>query len=127
MKTLVRLFSLIGLVLLASIFAGVYLDVRDFDRTEGGYEPPYAGVTGEPVDWDSMDLTSTGLANRGHIVNVLVNGTTGMISFEIFKQEIDWRKFSDRALVVQKPREALLRRGFKPEFWKCITSCCTIG
>jgi len=116
MKTFVRLFPLIGLVLLTSIFAGVYLDVKDFDRTEGGYEPPYAGVTGELIDWDSMDLTSTGLAKRGHIVNVLVNGTTGMISFEIFKQEIDWRTFSDRALVVHKPREALLRRGFKPEF-----------
>ena len=115
-KILVRLFSLTGLVLLASISAGVYLDIKDFDRTEGGYEPTYAGVTGEPVNCDSMDLTSTGLVKRGHIVNVLVNGTTGMISFEVFKQQIDWRKFSDRALVVHNPRDALLHRGFKPEF-----------
>jgi len=46
----------------------------------------------------------------------IVNGTTGMISFEIFNQNIDWQVFSGRALVVHKPREALIRRGFKPEF-----------
>ncbi|MES9859853.1 MAG: hypothetical protein ABW157_21905 [Candidatus Thiodiazotropha sp. LLP2] len=95
---------------------GLYLDIKDFDRTKGGYEPPYTGVTGEPVDWDSMDLTSKGLVKRGHVVNVIVNGTTGMISFEIFKLQFDWRVFSDRALIVHKPREALIRRGFKPVF-----------
>jgi hypothetical protein len=46
----------------------------------------FIGVTGKPVDWNRMDLTSSGLTKRGYIINVLVNGTTGMISFEIFKQ-----------------------------------------
>jgi hypothetical protein len=112
----IKLFALIGLVTVTFFVVGLYLDVKDFDRTKGGYEAPYEGVTGEPVDWDSMDLTSTGLAKRGHVVNVLVNGTTGMISFELFKQQIDWRVFSARALIVHKPKEALIRRGFKPEF-----------
>ena len=112
----IKLFALIGITLVLTAVVGIFLDFRDLDKTNGGYEPPYVDVTGEPVDWDSMDLTSTGLAKRGYVINVLVNGTTGMISFEIFKQEIDWRVFSDRALVVHKPREALVRRGFKPEF-----------
>ena len=58
----------------------------------------------------------TGLAKRGYVVNVLVDGTTGMISFEVFKQKIDFHPFSDRALVVHKPREAFIAMGFNPEF-----------
>ena len=50
-----------------------------------------------------MDRTATGLAKRGYVVNVLVDGTTGMISFEVFKQIIDFRPLSDRALVVPEP------------------------
>ena len=90
--------------------------MRDFDQTKGGYEAPYEGVTGSPVDWFAMDRTPTGLAKRGHVLNVLVNGTTGMISFEIFKQKIDFQKLSGRALVVHKPREAFIALGFDPEF-----------
>ncbi len=63
-----------------------------------------------------MDTTSAGLTKRGHVVNVLVDGTTGMISLKIFKQKIDWQVFSDRALVVHKPREVIRKRGFEPEF-----------
>lgn len=111
-----KLLGVVGLVCVLIILFGILMDVKDFDKTKGGYEPPYLGVTGEPVDWEKMDVTATGLAKRGHVVNVLVNGTTGMISFEIFKQKIEWRKFSDRALVVHKPREAFVRLGFKPEF-----------
>ena len=116
MTIIIKMFALLGLILTILIFTGFVLDIKNFDRTKGGYNPPYEGVTGEPVDWDSMDLTSTGLAKRGYVVNVLVNGTSGMISFEIFKQTFDWRTFSGRALVVHKPEEALIKRGFKPEF-----------
>jgi len=116
MSIVIKLFAVIGLLFILFFIVGLYLDVTDFDRTKGGYEAPYTGVTGEPVDWGSMDLTSSGLVKRGHIINVIVNGTTGMISFEIFNQNIDWQVFSGRALVVHKPREALIRRGFKPEF-----------
>ena len=104
------------MLFIITFFTGIFLDIKGFDQTKGGYEPPYTGVTGETVDWDSMDLTSTGLVKRGHVVNVIVNGTTGMISFEIFKMTIDWQEFSGRALVVHKPREALIKRGFEPTF-----------
>ena len=116
MTIFIKIFALLGFVISALIIAGLALDITGFDRTKGGYTAPYDGVTGEPVDWDSMDLTATGLVKRGYIVNVLINGTSGMISFEVFKQTFDWRTFSDRALVVHKPRDAFIKRGFSPEF-----------
>lgn len=116
MTIIVKIFVIIGFLLSALIITGLFLDITGFDRTKGGYTAPYEGFTGEPVDWDRMDITSTGLVKRGYIVDVLVDGTTGMISFEVFKQTFDWQTFSDRALVVHKPREALIKKGFKPEF-----------
>ena len=63
------------------------------DHTKGGYELPYVGVTGDPIDWDSMDLTSTGLVRRGYVLNFLVNGTTGMISLELFGIDLKHGKY----------------------------------
>ena len=116
MTYILRPLAGIGVAAIALLAIGLYLDVRDFDQTNGGYEAPYEGVTGTLVDWYAMDRTSTGLAKRGHVVNVLVDGTTGMISFEIFKHKIDFRPFSERALVVHKPREAFIALGFDPQF-----------
>lgn len=95
---------------------GLYLDINDFDQTQGGYEPPYEGVTGKPVDWFAMDRTPTGLAKRGRVVNVLVDGRTGMISFQLLGLEVDFQTFLDRALVVHRPREAFIAMGFESEF-----------
>lgn len=95
---------------------GLYLDIQKMDETQGGYEAPYTGVTGEIIKWDDMDLTSSGLVRRGHVVNFIVNGTTGMISLEMFGFSYEARKLSARAIKVHKPREAFIRRGFKPEF-----------
>jgi len=109
-------FAAIGALAIAILAWGIWLDVKDFDTTKGGYDAPYEGVTGDPVDWYTLDRTPTGLAKRGHVVNVLVDGKSGMISFEIFRQKIDFRPFSGRALAVHKPREAFLAMGFEPEF-----------
>ena len=116
MTIMVKIPGILGFILSALIITGLVLDITDFDRSKGGYTAPYDGVTGEPVDWESMDITPTGLVKRGYVVNVLVNGTTGMISFEVFKQTFDWRPLSERALVVHNPRAAFIKRGFKPEF-----------
>ena len=59
MATITRVFALTGLLAAILFSAGIYLDYQDFDPSKGGYEPPYVGVTGELVDWDSMDLTAT--------------------------------------------------------------------
>jgi len=116
MTFFIRFFAAIGLLLSVVIVTGLVLDFRDFDRTRGGYEPPYEGVTGAPIDWDSMDLSATGLVKRGYIINVHLHGTTGMLSFEVFKMKWDFRVVSERAIAVHKPREALKRRGFSPAF-----------
>jgi hypothetical protein len=105
-----------GATLLVLIGTGVVLDVTAFDRTRGGYEPPYTGYSGTPVDWDTLDVTATGMARRGHVVNVLVDCSSGMMSFEVLRLEIPFREFSPRALAVHRPREACERRGFTPEF-----------
>lgn len=116
MTYILYFFAVIGLVATTIIGIGLYRDVSEFDQTRGGYEAPFEGVTGEPVDWYALDRTPTGLAKRGRVVNVLVDGKTGMISFEVFGLVIDFRTFSDRALVVHKPREAFVAMGLEPEF-----------
>lgn len=116
MVILSRLFSLIGFLAVVLLSAALYIDISEMDKTDGGYEPPYTGVSGQTIDWDSMDLTATGLVRRGHVLNFIVNGTTGMISLEFFGFEFEARKLSERAIIVHKPREAFIRRGFKPEF-----------
>jgi hypothetical protein len=116
MTNLLYFFAAIGVLATGLVMTGLYLDISNFDQTSGGYEAPYSGVSGNPVDWFAMDRTAKGLAKRGHVVNVLVDGTTGMISFEFFSQTIDFRPFSDRALVVHKPREVFISLGFQPEF-----------
>lgn len=116
MNWVIKLFAAIGIVLTVVLVIGVALDIRAFDPTSGGYEPPYTAFTGEPIDWENLDLTQTGVVKRGYVVNVHVNGATGMISFEIFGQMIDYRPLSDRALAVHQPREAFIRLGFDPEF-----------
>jgi len=116
MTYIVYPFAIIGFAAVALLTVGLWLDVRGFDSTSGGYEAPYEGVTGDPVDWFAMDRTPTGIAKRGYVVNVLVDATTGMITFEAFGQKIPFRRFSGRALVVHKPREAFIAMGFVPEF-----------
>jgi hypothetical protein len=89
-------------------------DVLYFDGTSGGYEPPYTDYTGEPIDWARLDVTADGMAHHSHVVNVLIDCMSGMMSFEVLKLAV--RAFSDRAHAVHKPREACEARGFMPAF-----------
>lgn len=116
MRFMVNVFATIGLVCVVGLILGAILDLSNIDRTSGGYEPPYEGVTGEPIDWSALDKTSTGLVRRGYVVDTHVHGRTGMISFEIFKVRFHYRPLSERALVVHKAREGIRERGFDPEF-----------
>lgn len=116
MAILVKLFASIGVSVVIFLSVALYLDIKEMDKTEGGYKEPYEGVTGETINWESMDLTATGLVRRGKVLNFIVNGTTGMISLQFFGFTFEARKLSDRAIVVHKPREAFIARGFTPEF-----------
>ena len=106
----------IGGLAIVLLVVGLALDVRAFDGTRGGYEPPYTDFEGTPVDWAQTDLTADGMAKRGYVVNVLIDCTDGMISFEFYSLVIPFRPFSERALAVHQPRAACEARGFTPEF-----------
>jgi len=99
MNLLLKKSSFIGLFFIILFSIALYLDIKEIDKTEGGYKPPYSGFTGETIDWDSMDLSSTGLVKRGYVLNILVNGTTGMISFELLGISFEARKLSERAII----------------------------
>lgn len=116
METLKTIFTFIGILYTLYFIIGFVIDITTFDQTKGGYEAPYEGWTGQPVNWDNMDQTSTGLVKRGYVIDVHLHGTTGMMTFELFGLRYDWRTPSDRALKVHKPREALIKRGFNPTF-----------
>ena len=60
MAILLKTFSFIGVSSVIFLSLALYLDISEMDKTQGGYEAPYEGVTGETINWASMDLTSTG-------------------------------------------------------------------
>jgi hypothetical protein len=105
-----------GALAAAVLALGLALDVRDFDRTSGGYESPYTDVVGEPIDWRRADTTATGMVVRGRVVDVLVDCDDGMIRFEAFRLIVPFRPFSERAIVVHRPADACRERGFEPSF-----------
>ncbi len=109
-------FAIIGFLSLVYIIVGLTMDITSFDQTKGGYEYPYEGWTGTPVNWEDMDKTKSGLVKRGYVLDVYVHGTTGMISFGAMGLKVDWQPFSERALKVHQPREGLKKMGFNPEF-----------
>ncbi len=53
MKIAVNLFAVLGVLFLALFLGGAIADYKSFDRTKGGYEPPYTEYTGEPINWDA--------------------------------------------------------------------------
>lgn len=113
MKTI----SILLLIFVVLFGVGTYIDIRNFDRTEGGYEPPYEGWTGEPITWEDLELSEEGFYRPGLVVDFYLDCTTGMIDLRILKTfTVGFRKISERGILVHKPRPACEERGFKPEF-----------
>ena len=108
--------AFVGAAALALGLVGLVLDIHNFDRTRGGYEPPYSGYTGRPIDWSLLDTSGTGLVRRGRVVNVLIDCRSGMISLEWFRLEVPLRPLSPRALAIHRPQDACRERGFEPGF-----------
>lgn len=104
------------LLLVILVGVGVFLDYRSFDRTSGGYEPPYTDWTGTPIDWAATERTAEGFQQNGRIINSRLNCTTGMITFEVAMFSFDYRVVSPRAIAVHRPREACQDAGFSPQF-----------
>lgn len=117
MKTItLKAMALFGALMLLVLQTGVIADVRSFDETRGGYEPPYSDFTGEPIDWRRLDRGPQGFVKRGHIIDVLVHCGNGMISLSVFGFEWSWRQVSPRALAVHQPREACRQAGYTTRF-----------
>ena len=111
-----RGFAALGLGLMLYVAAEAVADFSVFDQTRGGYEPPYEGWTGTPIDWSIVDVSPTGFARRGRVLDVLVDCTSGEITMDLLGLRIPFRGFSERALIVHKPREACVTAGFVPAF-----------
>ncbi len=110
-------FATLGFILVTLLFIGLSIDLQNFDRTEGGYEPPYTDYTGEPTDFDTGYQTADGIYGSGYVLTPEINCTTGMVIFHFFNNfEVEWREVSPRAIAVHKPQEACKERGFEPEF-----------
>jgi hypothetical protein len=93
-RVLWHTFAVTGVAAVVLLATGLLLDLRAFDQTRGGYEPPYTGYTGPPIDWSLVDTTPSGMARRGRVVNVLIDCTSGMITLEWFKLRIPFRELS---------------------------------
>ncbi len=113
---LTRALAVFGVTVVALAVVGIVADYRGFDRTRGGYEPPYTGFTGEPIDWSEAYVTGQGFFDNNYVLDTHVDCTTGMITFDLFGLRFDYRTFSERALAVHRPREACTAAGFAPQF-----------
>jgi hypothetical protein len=107
----------IALVATALLTIGTVADIRSFDRTSGGYDYPYAGVTGDPLDWGAMEQTEDGFHQDGHVIDMDYNCRTGMITWNVGPFSRDFRTFSERAIVVHRPQDTCQARGFDTSSW----------
>ena len=111
-----RALAAVGSIALVLLVAGVIADYRSFDRTSGGYDPPYTGWTGTPIDWSEADRTAEGFRLNGRVLSYRLHCTTGTITFELYGFSFDYRTVSERAIAVHRPREACRAQSFSPEF-----------
>lgn len=114
----VRALAVAGALLLVALVTGAVVDLLRVDPTSGGYEPPYTDYRGDSINWDARAYdTPTGMVATGHVLDVHVDCTTGMISVEALGTfSFDYRELSERALAVHEPRQACEERGFAPAF-----------
>ena len=97
---------------------GLVADIRGIDRTTGGYDYPFDGWSGETINFSTMLQTQEGLYKSGYVVDQFFNCSTGLITWEIFGiLKGEFRKFSERAIVIHKPQDECRARGFNPEAW----------
>jgi hypothetical protein len=114
-------FALTGLATVVSLLVAVVIGVQDADRTNGGYEYPYQGWTGTPIDYPSWYLSEKGLFLPGPIVDQDLNCTTGQLTLKVFGIiDIEFRPLSDRAKVIHQPQVACRDKGFDTSQWDSI-------
>lgn len=121
LKWATRVFALFGMFFVLYFIAGLAVDIPSFDETSGGYEYPYAGWTGTPIDYDEWFATADGLYKRGRIIDQYADCETGMLSFTVLGVlSGEFRVFSDRAKVVHQPQRSCRELGFDTSIWDGI-------
>lgn len=114
---LTRFFALLGLVLVVAIVGVGANDILSTDRTSGGYEPPYTGYTGTPIQADEVALEGDTIVIRGNVVDSEISCRTGMWVFDILGVDIPYRPVSPRALTIHRPQEFCQAGGFDTTAW----------
>jgi hypothetical protein len=114
---LTRLFALIGLALVVAIVGVGVNDILSTDRTRGGYEPPYTGYTGTPIQADEVALVGETIVIRGNVVDSEISCRTGMWVFDVLGIDIPYRLVSPRALAVHRPQDFCRADGFDTSAW----------
>jgi hypothetical protein len=115
-------FSIVGLLFAVWFVTGFLQDLSTGDETTGGYEYPYAGWSGTPIDYDAWYVTRTGLFEEGRVVHQDLNCTTGQLTFRLLGLvDIPFRELSDRAKVVHQPQVYCRALGFDTSAWDSIS------
>lgn len=114
---LTRLFALIGLALVVAIVGVGVNDILSTDRTRGGYEPPYTGYTGTPIQADEVALEGDTIVIRGAVVDSEISCRSGMWVFDLLGVDIPYRTVSPRALAIHRPQEFCRTGGFNTAAW----------
>lgn len=112
-----RLFALLGLALSATIVGVGVNDILSTDRTSGGYEPPYTGYTGTPIQADEVALEGDTIVIRGNVVDSEISCRSGMWVFDVLGVDIPYRTVSPRALAIHRPQAFCRAGGFDTAAW----------
>jgi hypothetical protein len=116
-RSIVVLFAVLGLLGSAYVVGAAVNDIGSFDRTRGGYEPPYTGFTGTPIQRDEIALEGELVVMRGRVIDSEMSCTTGAWSFNLLGFSIPYRTVSERALVVHQPQVFCRENGFDTGVW----------
>lgn len=112
------IFSVVGALAMLALVLGLVADIRSADSTEGGYEYPFEGWRGKTIDFSAMYQTNDGLYKSGYVIDQFFNCNTGMISLGVLGViKVEFRHFSERAIVVHKPQDECKARGFNSDSW----------
>lgn len=99
------------------VVGGLLADLTSIDETTGGYEAPFEGWTGTPIDWEAQAVTDDGFLKTGYVLTVRLDCTTGVNTGEVLGIALPYeRALSERAIAVHAPREACTAAGFEPGF-----------
>lgn len=116
-RSLIIFLACIGLIGSLYIIGAALNDIGGFDRTRGGYEPPYTGYTGTPIQRDEIALEGELVVMRGRVIDSEMSCTTGAWSFNLLGFSIPYRTVSERALVVHQPQAFCRENGFDTAGW----------